>query len=136
MKVEIQISAGRFKQARTAGLVNEGDEITVEYDSNYGGTQTVTGAVEYNQEIAASDYPVVDGREIHGIHVRSEKDGRDLGMAKNVTLRVEKGRAVEISTLHMNGQDVDDPGAEKPGEKIYVQSWDGDYRRDDTLTVV
>jgi len=102
----------------------EGCEVTVEYDSSFGGTQTVEGTAELIREWEHGrrrKYLVVDDRKIQVGRVFSQADGRKLGSVESVTVTMDADTAVEWVAKDWNGHDVD-----ANDDEVYVQFWSGE----------
>jgi len=100
-----------------------GCEVRVEYDSNFGGTQTVEGTAEKVRELESGrfrTYLVVDDRKISGGRVFSAADGRELGTVEFVTVTMVADKAIEWVVKDWDGHDVD-----AHDDEIYVQFWSG-----------
>ena len=99
----------------------DGCTVTVEYDSNFGGTQTVEGVAEIEEGRWPSDFDhlVVGGRKIRGNdHVFSAKDDRHLGTLESITVEIDEQTAIEMATQHVD-HDID------RGEDVtIIQTWD------------
>jgi len=105
--------------------------VVVEYDSNFGGVQTVEGVAERQTEWLSGGprtYMVVDDRRVSNGYVFSEADGRRLGRVKSITVTMQADEAIEWVAKEWNGHDVD-----AGDDEIYVQFWAG--LRDDMTNV-
>lgn len=101
----------------------DGCTVTVEYDSSFGGTQTVSGKGEIVRELENGRfrrYLLVDDRKISARHVFSVADGRHLGNVESITVEMGADDAIEWVAKEWNGHDVD-----AHDDEIYVQFWSG-----------
>jgi len=102
----------------------DGCEIQVEYDSSFGGMQTVEGTAEKVRELENGrfrTYLVVGDRKISSGRVYSVADGRKLGTVDSITVTMEADKAIEWVAKDWNGHDVD-----RHENEIYVQFWSGE----------
>ena len=100
-----------------------GCEVSVEYDSSFGGTQTVEGTAEKVRELENGrfrTYLKVDDRKISSGRVFSATSGRKVGAVESITVTMEADKAIEWVAKDWNGHDVDAHDGE-----IYVQFWSG-----------
>ena len=98
-------------------------EVSVEYDSSFGGTQTVEGTAEKIRELENGrfrTYLKVDDRKISSGRVFSDTSGRKVGTVESVTVTMEAEKAIEWVAKDWNGHDVD-----AHDDEIYVQFWSG-----------
>jgi len=108
---------------RETDEVLDGQNLVVEYDSNFGGTQTLEGEAELVREWENGRrvrYMVVGNRKIQNGHVYSGNDGRRLGTVNNVQATLPADVAIEWVAKEWNGHDVD-----RHDDEIYVQFWSG-----------
>lgn len=101
----------------------DGCHVSVEYDSSFGGTQTVEGTAEKTRELESGrfrTYLTVGDRKISGGRVFSDSDGRKVGTVESMTVEMEAEKAIEWVAKDWNGHDVDAHDGE-----IYVQFWSG-----------
>jgi len=102
----------------------DGCNVTVQYDSSFGGTQTVEGEAEMTRELENGRfrrYMVVGDRKVGSHRVYSTKDGRMLGKIESVTVTMDTETAIEWVAKDWNGHDVDTHDNE-----VYVQFWSGE----------
>ena len=119
-------NAVRFKLPDYVSITDEafdGAKVTVEYDSNYNGrgeTVTVSGRADLSEGRHAREWTtlVVEGRHIRSNGHVFNNDDRHLGTVESVTATVDKDKAVELVTAHVD-YDID---AGK--DEIIVQTWD------------
>ena len=103
----------------------DGCEVRVEYDSSFGGTQTVEGTAEKVRELENGrfrTYLNVGDRKISSGRVFSAADGRKIGTVESVTVTMEADKAIEWVAKDWNGHDVD---TTPDRDEIYVQFWSG-----------
>lgn len=101
----------------------DGCKVAVEYDSSFGGTQTVEGVAEKIRELEGGrfrTYLKVGDRKISSGRVHSVADGRKVGTVESITVTMEAGKAIEWVAKDWNGHDVD-----AHDDEIYVQFWSG-----------
>lgn len=101
----------------------DGCEVSVEYDSSFGGTQTVEGGAEIVKELEGGKfrrYLVVGGRKVASGRVFSTADGRKVGTVESITVEMNADDAIEWVAKEWNGHDVD-----AHDDEIYVQFWSG-----------
>lgn len=110
----------RFDQVLKAGIIEEGDELTLRYDSNFGGVQEVSGEAEFDEFTGKLS---VGDRTIRGKRVHSSS--RDVGELIEVELVMPQGRALDAVTLHTDGHDID-----AGDDVVIVQSWEGSHKDD------
>lgn len=103
--------------------VLEGCNVRVEYDSSFGGTQTVEGEAEIVRELERGrfhNYLVVGDRKISAGRVFSAADGRRIGWVESITVEMRADEAIEWVAKDWSGHDVD-----AHDDEIYVQFWSG-----------
>jgi len=109
--------------------VMDGREVSVEYDSSFGGTQTVAGTAEIVREYAGSGrfrrYLVVGDRKVSNGRVYSAADGRKVGTVESVTVTMDSDEAIAWVAKDWSGHDVD-----THDDEIYVQFWSGQLHDD------
>lgn len=101
----------------------DGCNVRVEYDSSFGGTQTVEGEAELIRELERGRfhrYLVVGDRKISSGRVWSVADGRKIGLVESITVEMEADEAIEWVAKEWSGHDVD-----AHDDEIYVQFWSG-----------
>jgi len=99
----------------------DGCTVTVEYDSNYGGTQTVEGVAEIQEGRWPSDFDhlVVDGRKVRSNgHVFSAEDDRHLGTVESITVEIDEQTAIDMATQSIE-HDID-----RGNDVTIIQTWD------------
>jgi hypothetical protein len=103
----------------------DGCEVSVEYDSSFGGTQTVEGTAEKVRELENGrfrTYLKISDRKISSGRVFSATSGRKVGAVESVTVTMESDKAIEWVAKDWNGHDVD---TTPERDEIYVQFWSG-----------
>lgn len=122
----MQIQRVRFELPDHVSIVSDefdGEQISITYDSNYGGTVTVDGTAEIDEGRYPSDWAhlVVDGRKFRSNgHVFSAEDDRHLGTVESVTVTAPHDVAVELITEQM---DCDIDRKDEDNVTI-IQGWD------------
>ena len=117
-KVQVTVDADKFARM-AADKLTGGEQVEFEYDSHFGGTKKIAGAVEINHRVLAADTVRVFDRELRGNKVHSvEGNGREVGEVEEATITMNYDDALEEITRHWD-YDVDDAG-----DEIYVQMWD------------
>lgn len=103
--------------------VVDGNHVRVEYDSSFGGTQTLEGECEIVRELESGRfrrYLVVGDRKVSYGRVFSTADGRKVGTVESITVTMDADTAIEWVAKEWNGHDVD-----THDDEIYVQFWSG-----------
>ena len=106
----------------TNGVV-DGNHVRVEYDSNFGGTQTAEGNSEIVRELENGKFRrhlVVGNRKVSSGRVFSTAGGRKVGTVESITVTMDADSAIEWVAKEWNGHDVD-----THDDEIYVQFWSG-----------
>jgi len=101
----------------------DGCMVRVEYNSSFGGTQTVEGTAEKIQEWDKGrrrTYLKVGDRKISSGRVLSVVDGRKIGKVESITVTMQSENAIEWIAKDWNAHDVD-----THDDEIYVQFWSG-----------
>jgi hypothetical protein len=100
-----------------------GCTVAVEYDSSFGGSQTVEGEGGLIRELERGrfyNYLVVGDRKISSGRVWSAESGRKVGTVESISVTMEADKAIEWVAKDWNGHDVD-----THDDEIYVQFWSG-----------
>jgi len=103
----------------------DGCKVEVEYNSNFGGTQTVEGTAEQTQELEGGrfrTYLKVGDRKVDSGRVFSTVDGRKIGTVESITVTMTADKAIDWVAKDWNGHDVD---TTPERDEIYVQFWSG-----------
>ena len=118
--VEFEVPVGEF--ARSAGMgIPEGTPVRFAYDSAYGGDVEVDGDLVIDDELFGPRRVIVADRWVDASgRVRSVDGDRRVGDVDEVTIQIDREYAIDLSTRHTDGHDVDE--AE---DVTYVQAWEG-----------
>lgn len=125
MKATSETRDVRFELPGHVSATNDeldGADVSVTYDSNFGGTVTVDGTAEIDEGRWSGEWTTlnVDGRKVRSNgHVFSEND-RHLGTVETVTVTLPHDVAVEVITDDF-GSDYD---VDPHDEQTVIQAWD------------
>lgn len=100
----------------------DGAEVSVTYDSNFGGAVTVDGTAGIDEGRWAGEWTTlnVDGRKVRSNgHVFSKND-RHLGTVESITVTLPHDVAVDLVTDDF-GSDYD---VDRHDEQTVIQAWD------------
>lgn len=113
----------RFELPDYVSVISEsfdGQHVEITYDSNFGGSVTVDGTAELEEGRWPSEWNTlnVGDRKVRSNGHVFNSDDRHLGTVESVTATVDKDKAIELVTKHVD-YDID------TGEdEIIVQTWD------------